>query len=144
MSIMHKIKNIACISLCLFLIVSCATSKSNCPLAGKWRSNEKATLEQIEKYGNLTLEQLNALLNNFSKLTFEYTCSEVTVYYQDSLVVKNMKYEIVKREGNSLDIIYYSSELLRRVTTDRITLVGDCYYLPLGQFTFNEVFCRVK
>jgi hypothetical protein len=144
MSAMHKIKNIACISLCLFLIVSCATSRSKCPLAGKWRPNEKATLEQIEKYGNLTKEQRNAFLNNFSKLTLEYTCSEVTVYYQDSLVVKNMKYEIIKREGNSLDIIYYSNDLLGRVTADRITLVGDCYYLPLGQFTFNEVFCRVK
>ena len=141
---MHKIINIACISLCLFLIVSCATSRINCPLAGKWRSNEKATLEQIEKYGNLTEKQRNALLNNFSKLTLEYTCSEVTVYYQDSLVVKNMKYEIIKREGNFFDIIYYSNDLLGRVTTDRILLVGDCYYLPLGQFTFNEVFCRVK
>jgi len=141
---MHKIINIACISLCLFLIVSCATARSDCPLAGKWRSNGRATLEQIEKYGNLTGEQRNAFLNNFSRLTLEYTCSEVTVYYQDSLVVKNMKYEITKREGNFLSIIYYSSGLLGRATANRITLVGDCYYLPLEQFTFNEVFCRVK
>jgi hypothetical protein len=141
---MHKIKNIACISLCSFLIVACATARSKCPLAGKWRSNEKATLEQMEKYGNLTEEQRNAFLNNFSKLTLEYTCSEVTVYYKDSLVVKNMKYEIIKRESNSLDIIYYSTKLLGRVTANRIILVGDCYYLPLEQFTFNEVFCRVK
>ena len=141
---MHKIINITSISLYLFLIVSCATARSNCPLAGKWRSNEKATLEQIEKYGNLTKEQRNAFLNNFSKLTLEYTCSEVTVYYQDSLVVKNMKYEIIKREGNFFDIIYYSNDLIGRVTAERITLFGDCYYLPLEQFTFNEVFCRAK
>jgi hypothetical protein len=141
---MDKIKNIACISLCLFLILSCATARNNCPLAGKWRSNEKATLEQMEKYGNLTEKQRNAFLNNFSKLTLEYTCSEVTAYYQDSLVVKNMKYEIIKREANFLDIIYYSSELLGKVTANRIILVGDCYYLPLEQFTFSEVFCRVK
>jgi hypothetical protein len=98
----------------------------------------------MEKYGNFTEEQRNAFLNVFGKLTLEYTCSEVTAYYQDSLVVKNMKYEIVKREGNVLYIKYDSKELLGRITANRITLFGDCYYLPLGQFTFNEVFCRVK
>jgi hypothetical protein len=141
---MHKIKNIACISLCLFLLISCATSRSKCPLAGKWRSNEKATLDQMQQYGNLTEEQRNAFLNAFGKLTLEYTCSEVTAYYEDRLVVKNMKYEIIKRQGNSLDIKYDSKDLLGRLTANRITLVGDCYYLPLEQFTFNEVFCRVK
>jgi len=141
---MHKIKNIACISLCLFLLISCATSRSKCPLAGKWRSNEKATLEQMRQYGNLTEEQRNAFLNAFGKLTLEYTCSEVTAYYKDTLIVKNMKYEIVKREGNSLGIKYDSKEFLGRIAANQITLVGDCYYLPLEQFTFNEVFCRVK
>jgi hypothetical protein len=141
---MHKIKNIACISLCLFLLISCATARSKCPLAGKWRSNEKATLDQMQQYGNLTEEQRNAFLNAFGKLTLEYTCSEVTAYYEDRLVVKNMKYEIIKRQGNSLDIKYDSKDLLGRLTANRITLVGDCYYLPLEQFTFNEVFCRVK
>jgi len=98
----------------------------------------------MRQYGNLTEEQRNAFLNAFGKLTLEYTCSEVTAYYKDTLIVKNMKYEIVKREGNSLGIKYDSKEFLGRITANQITLVGDCYYLPLEQFTFNEVFCRVK
>jgi hypothetical protein len=141
---MHKIKNIAGISLCLFLIISCATARNDCPLAGKWRSNEKATLEQMEKYGNLTEEQRNIFLNIFGKLTLEYTCSKMTSYYEDSLVAKDMKYEIIKREGNLLEIKYHAPELLGGVTTKRITLVGDCYYLSVGRFTFSEVFCRVE
>ena len=88
---------------------------------GKWASNEKATLEQMEKYGNLTEEQRNIFLSIFGKLTLEYTCSKVTSYYKDSLVAKDMKYEIK----------YHAPELLGRATTRRITLVGDCYYLPL-------------
>jgi hypothetical protein len=98
----------------------------------------------MKKYGNLTKEQQNAFLNAFGKLTLEYTCSEVTAYYNNNLVVKNMKYEITKRQANSLDIKYDSKELLGRITGNRITLVGDCYLLPLEQFTFSEVFCRVK
>ena len=141
---MHKIKNIAAISLCLFLIISCATTRNDCPLVGKWRSNEKATLEQMEKYGNLTEEQRNIFLNIFGKLTLQFTCSEVTSYYNDSLVAKDVKYEIIKREGNLLEIKYYAPEILGGTTTKRITLVGDCYYLPLERFTFSEVLCRVK
>jgi hypothetical protein len=141
---MHKIKNIAGISLCLFLMISCATARNDCPLAGKWRLNEKATLEQMEKYGNLTGEQRNIFLNILGKLTFEYTCSKMTSYYKDSSAAKEMNYEIVKREGNLLEIRYPAPELLGGVTTKRITLVGDCYYLPVELFTFSAVFCRVK
>ncbi len=139
-----KSKSVVTISLCSFLIISCATARRDYPLLGKWHSNVKATLEQMEKYGNLTEEQRNIFLNIFGKLTLEYTCSEVTSYYEGSLVEKNIKYEIIKREGNLLEIKYHATELLGGTTTKRITLVGDCYYLPLERFTFSEVFCRVK
>jgi|GEM_PF-969179 hypothetical protein len=55
-----------------------------------------------------------------------------------------MKYEITRREGNLLEIKYHAPELLGGVTTRRITLADDCYYLHLERFTFNEVFCRVE
>jgi hypothetical protein len=141
---MHKIVNIVAISLCSFLILSCAAVRNDCPLVGKWRSNEKATLEQMQKYANLTEEQRNIFSNIFGKLTLEYTCSKVTSYYKDSIVAKDMKYKIIKREGSLLEIKYYAPELLGGITTRQITLVGDCYYLPVGRFTFSEVFCRVK
>jgi len=141
---MHKVKSILTISFCSFLIISCATARNDCPLVGKWASNEKATIEQMEKYGNLTEEQRNAFLNMFDKMTLEYTCSKVTSYYRDSLVAKDVKYKIMKKEGNLLEIKYYAPESLGGTTTKRITLDGDCYYLPLERFNFSEVFCRVK
>jgi len=84
------------------------------------------------------------LFKHFWELTLEYTCSKVTSYNKDDLVAKDMKYEIVKREGNLLEIKYHVPELLGGTNTKRITLVGDCYYLPLEHFTFSEVFCREK
>ena len=142
--VMNKVEGIVTISFCLFLIISCATVRKDCPLVGKWQSNEKATLEQMQKYGNLTEEKKNTFLNIFGKLTLEYTCSKVTSYSKDDLVVKAMKYEIVRREGDLLEIRYHAPELLGGTNTKQITLVGDCYYLPLERFTFSEVFCRVK
>jgi hypothetical protein len=99
----------------------------------------------MEKYGDVTEKVRSFFLDNFfGKLTLEYTCSKVTSYYKDSLVAKDMKYEIVKREGNLLEIKCHAPELSGGVTTMQITLVGDCYYLPVGRFTFSEVFCRVE
>ncbi len=141
--VMHKGKTILTISFFSFLIISCATARNDCPLVGKWCSNEMATLEQMEKYGNLTEEQKNVFLNIFGKLTLEYTCSKVTSYYKDDLV-RDMKYEIVKREGNLLEIKWYVSENFGGTNTTQITLVGDCHYLPLEGFIFSGVFCRVK
>jgi len=140
---MHKIKSIVTISLCSFLIISCATARDHCPLVGKWGSNEKATLVQMEKHGDVTEKVRSIFLNNFfGKLTLEYTCSEVTSYYKDSLVEKDIRYEIIKKEGNFLEIEYHT-KLLGKITR-RITLAGDCYYVPVGGFTFSEVFCRVE
>ncbi|MGA2516444.1 MAG: hypothetical protein ABSG44_07815, partial [Thermodesulfobacteriota bacterium] len=99
--VMHRIKNVAAISLRSFLIISCATARKDCPLVGRWRSNEKATLEQMEKYGNLTEEQRNAFSNFFGKLTLEYTCSKVTSYYKGSLVTKDMKSVVSQRYLNN-------------------------------------------
>jgi hypothetical protein len=141
---MHKIKSILTISFCSFLIISCATARNDCPLAGKWRSDEKATLEQMGKFGDLTENQRNIFLNIFGKQTLEVTCSEVTSCYDGSLVAKDGKYEIIKTEGNLLEIKYFAPEILGGTTIKRITLVGDCYYLPLDRFTFSEVFCRAK
>ncbi|HVP77668.1 MAG TPA: hypothetical protein VMV04_07210 [Thermodesulfobacteriota bacterium] len=128
--VMYKIKGAAAISLCLFLIISCATARYDCPLAGKWRSNEKATIEQMEKYGNLREEQRNIFSNIFGKVTLQVTCSEVTIYYDDTLVAKDVKYKIINRDGNLLEIKYYTPEILGGITTKRITLVGDCYPSP--------------
>ncbi|HWR58623.1 MAG TPA: hypothetical protein VN328_07025, partial [Thermodesulfovibrionales bacterium] len=41
--------------LCLF--AGPAAAEEDCPLKGKWKSNEKATLEQMNKYGNVSEKQ---------------------------------------------------------------------------------------
>jgi|OpeIllAssembly_1097287.scaffolds.fasta_scaffold3334254_1 hypothetical protein len=57
-----------------------------------------------------------------------------------------MKYEILKREDNLLEIRYHAPDLYGGITKMqmRIMLDGDCYYVALQRFTFSEVFCKVK
>lgn len=143
---MHKIKIIIFISLCSFLLISCATTRNDCPLLGKWQSNEKATLEEMEKHGGDIPEKLKKMLSDkfFGQLTLEYTCSTMTSYFKDSPTAKDMKYEIIRRESNLLEVRYHAPELLGGITTKRINIIGDCYYVPTAGFTFSEVFCKVK
>jgi len=129
-------RKIALIIFCLFCIPSVSFAEDDCPLKGKWYSNEKATLEQMDKYGNLTEKQRKLLSNKFfGKLTIEYSCTEATIYYNDT--VKTEKYKITKRNGNTLEVELSS-------TKEQITLAGDCYLISLEPLTFSEVFCKAK
>jgi len=100
----------------------------------------------MEKYGGEIPEKVRKILsdNFFGRLTIEYTCSKMTSYYDGSTTAKDMKYEILKREDNLLEIKYHAPDLYGGITTMRIMLDGNCYYVPLQSFTFSEVFCKVK
>ena len=124
------------ITFCLFIIPSVSLAEEDCPLKGKWHSDEKATIEQMEKYGNVTEKQRKFFSKNFfGKLTIEYSCTEAMSYYEGT--VETGKYEITKRNGNTLEV---ESSYGKK----KITLAGDCYLMSLEPLTFSEVFCKVK
>ena len=144
---MNRIMKILRILLCSFFLISCASARSDCPLAGKWKSNEKATLEQMARYGGEIPEAVRKMLstNFFGRVAIEYTCSNMTSYYDGNETGKDMKYDILKEEGNLFEIRYHAPDLYGGLTTVPITLDGDCYCVPLNKhFAFSEVFCRVK
>ncbi len=124
----------------LFWLPACA--KDSCILKGRWQSNEKATLEQMEKYGGVTEKQRQFFTNNFfGKLTVEYTCTEATLHSEGG--TSTGRYKIIRQEGNVLEVQFYA-KVLDDGTTKRIILYDDCYRVPLHNLNFSEVFCRVK
>jgi hypothetical protein len=131
------------ILLVILLSLFPACAKDSCILKGRWQSNEKATLEQMEKYGGVTEKQRQLFTNNFfGKLVVEYTCTEVTLHSEGG--ASTGKYKIIRKEGNVLKVRFYD-EVPDDGITRTIILYGDCYQiLPLLNVHFNEVFCRVK
>jgi hypothetical protein len=126
----------------IFLFLWSACAKDDCLLKGRWQSNEKATLEQMEKYGDVTEKQRQFFTNNlFGKLTVEYTCTEATLYSGGT--ASTGKYKVIRREGNVLQVQFYDN-VPDDGFTKRIILDGDCYQVPLHNLHFSEVFCRVK
>ncbi len=122
------------------LLLACA--KNNCILKGRWQSNEKATLEQMEKYGGITEKQRQFFTNKFyGKLMVEYTCTEATLHSKGG--TSTGKYKIIRRQGNVLDVQFYD-KIPEDGITKTIILHGDCYQVPQHNLHFNEVFCRVK
>lgn len=131
------------ILLVILLSLCPACAKDSCVLKGRWQSNEKATLEQMEKYGGVTEKQHQLFTNNFfGKLMAEYTCTEITLHSEGG--TSTGKYKIIHQEGNVLEVRFYD-EVPDDGITRTIILCGDCYQvLPLLDVHFNEVFYRVK
>ena len=138
--VMGKMKTKILLMVLLSLLPACA--KDSCILKGQWQSNEKATLEQMEKYGGVTEKQRKFFTNNFfGKLMVEYTCTEATLHGEGG--TSTGKYKIIRQVGNVLDVQFYD-KVPDDGITKRIILYGDCYQVPQHNLHFNEVFCRVK
>ena len=130
------------ILLVILLSLCSACAKDSCILKGRWQSNEKVTLEQMEKYGDVTEKQRQFFTNNFfGKLTVEYTCTEVTLHSEGA--TSTGKYKIIHQVDNVLEVQFYD-KVPDDGITKRIIFYGDCYQVPLHNLHFSEVFCRVK
>ena len=133
------------ISLSLFvcMVISCAhLHVDDCPLKGKWKSNENFTLAEMRKVEGLSKRQIDFLSNDFfGKLKVEFTCNELISEYEGEITKK--EYKIIKREGNFITISYFEDGLSEECDYT-LELKGDCYYIPLPILTFKEVMCRIK
>ena len=96
----------------------------------------------MKKDKDLSKRQVDFLSNNFfGKLIVEFTCNELTSYYEGEITKK--EYKIIKRDGNYITIRYFENGLGEDCDYT-IELAGDCYYIPLPILKFREVMCRIK
>ena len=131
--VMRKVRLIV---LLLIVLPVVASAEMACPLAGKWKSNEKLTLEQMELNHDLNERQIKLLSNDFfGKLLIEYSCTEGTSCYEGDCETE--PYTIVSQDGNEVTI---ESTFGRK----EIALNGNCYSILIEYLGFSEIFCRVK
>lgn len=118
-------------------------AEEKCIMKGKWRSNEKATIEEIKRNTSISEERIKFIISKriFGQLSVEFTCNEFTSHYEGN--INRKKYKIIKKEGNFITIEYFD-DTLGENTVDIIELDGDCYYVPIETYGFREVLCRVK
>ena len=114
----------------------------NCPLKGKWKSNEKMTLKEMAKDKNLSKKQIELFSKDFfGKLIVEISCDEFTSYYEGN--VSRYKYKLLSKDGNIIKI-EVDDPIYRGLEIKTIEIKDDCYFIPVGSLGFREVFCRIE
>ena len=116
-------------------------SGQDCPLAGKWQSNEKLTLIEMGKAKSLAEKRINFLSDSFfGKLIVDMTCDEATSYYEGN--IDTTKYKILSRVGDALKIELYDGSS-DKPSVKTVELRGACYLISLDSLGFSEVFCKI-
>jgi hypothetical protein len=131
-----------CIFGILTMLYSTPVVSAECPLMGKWKSNEAKTLASMHATGKVTEQQRSLFENHyFGKLTVTITCSEMTsTYAGDS---DTFAYTYVKQDGHHITIQPHDEENDKEVERE-LTLEqnGQCYSVPVSNLGFKEYFCK--
>jgi hypothetical protein len=133
------------IILCCVTIFSCGVSfaQDDCILKGKWKSNAIATKKDMEKNNVYTKEGREKIAKElFGRLTVEYTCSDYTTNFDGQTYI--FGYKILKRNGNSLTVLYIDRECEDNNLEQEIILNGDCYSVKFETLGYSEIFCKIK
>ncbi|MDH1263377.1 hypothetical protein [Pseudomonas sp. GD03944] len=117
-----------------------AFADSSCLLEGRWQSNREMTLASMSESGTVP-EKYKELFNGdfFGKITIETTCDSFTTYWEDTIDVK--AYETLSQAGNTITVRYVVPEEDIPFTAT-LTVLDDCYSIPLERFNFSEYFCK--
>ena len=126
----------------LTILYSTTAVSAECPLMGKWKSDETKTLASIPATGKVTDKQRTLFENHFfGKLTLKITCTEMTSSYAGDS--ETFAYTYVKQAVHHITIQTHDEENDKDVERD-LTLAqdGQCYRVPVSTLGFKEYYCK--
>lgn len=92
--------------------------------------------------GNVTKKQREFFEGDFfGKLLINSTCTSFTSYMDG--IADTASYEILYQNSNSTKI-KYNDPIEQKPVEATLTIINDCYSIPLAGLNFSEYFCRVK
>ena len=112
-------------------------------LLGKWKSNEKLTLESMNGVEGVTKKAREVFENNFfGHLVVEYKEKEYrSINDKDNIESSFVPYEVLEVTDRYIRIREWS-DLLKENEESTLYFEGDCYYVITSKFNFREYFCR--
>lgn len=128
--------------LILSIFSAAAYGQEPCPLNGVWLSNEKMTLESMNRHGNVS-EKQRALFEDsfFGRLKVDVGCNQFTTTLDD--FSETVEYEIAEMSGSSVTTRYVDA-LLGKMVERTLVVKEGCYSVPIEHLGFREYFCRAK
>ena len=115
----------------------------DCPLQGKWKSDEARTLADISTIDTISAGAANAVSQDvFGHMIHEWTCTEFRAYPDDSKPDEAVTYRIESREAELYVVTVYGSTVYGATEIDlKIAFEGACYKVQMPGRKFYEYFC---
>lgn len=122
--------------------VTPSSANVSCVMAGKWRSNEKLTLLDMNANGKITNKQRAVFENKFfGRMVVEFTCTKARAYFIDYGPNDDgwENYTIVRETPDYVEIKGSNANAEQNL---RFKIEGNCYKMPVSNLGFSEYFCR--
>lgn len=118
---------------------------SHSVLIGKWKSNEKLTLESMNSVEGITPKARELFENDlFGHLVIEYKENEYrAINEKDNYDSGFIPYEVLEVTDRYIRIKEWC-DILKEYEESTLYLDGDCYYIITSKFNFKEYFCRYE
>ena len=114
-------------------------------LLGKWKSNEKLTLDSMNSVAGV-VPKVRELFENdfFGHLVVEYKENEYrSINEKDNYESSFKPYEVLEVTDGYIRIRDWN-DLLKDSEETTLHFEGDCYYALTTKYNFREYFCRYE
>ena len=126
------------LTIVLFWFPALVAAADDCPLLGKWKSDEARTLASISTTDALSAGAANAISQDvFGRMIHEWTCTDFRAYPDDSESADAVTYRIEGREAEWYVVTVYGATEYEL----RIAVEGECYKVQMPARKFYEYFC---
>ncbi len=128
----------------ILALIGCqAKSTGSEYLIGKWKSDEKRTLDSMNSVDGVTPKARKLFESDFfGSVIIEYRADVVrSIDEKEDYVSDFVPYEVIEVTDKYIRIKEWS-DLLQEYEEWNIYMEGDCYYVITSKFNFKEYFCR--
>jgi len=115
-------------------------------LLGRWRSDKRATLAEIEAIGGFTGQQRRSLEATLGRRTLTYTASRLTTRLEgaagEAELTASAPYRVVAVRGNEI-VVESHDHLLGSAERESVFVAGDRLWLWIADGRWREFYRRV-
>ncbi|WP_188151470.1 hypothetical protein [Teredinibacter waterburyi] len=118
-------------------------------LVGKWKSNEEKSLKSMGDVEAMPDDVRKFMEKDFfGHLIAEYKETEARIYFDKKDLNTEESYKFspysLVREDEEYFLIKYFDKAENTDVTRKLKRTGNCYYLEVVEWGFNEYFCKIE
>ena len=118
-------------------------------LIGVWKSNLDLTMASLNQVEGLPKEVSELFYNDFfGHLVAEFKLNEARFYFEneDDNYEEELEFSpyILREENEFVFVVEAYDELIQDTKVTVMGREGNCYFVPIQNWGFNEYFCKIS